>query len=48
MTASRAGVIATAILQGRTQHLRQVGITDAGRRPTATGQARLQNAGLRP
>jgi uncharacterized protein (TIGR00369 family) len=47
MTASRIDVTATVIHQGRTRHLWQVGITDAGGRLTATGPVRLQNAGLR-
>jgi hypothetical protein len=48
MTASRIDVTATATHQRRTRHLWQAGSTDAGGRPTATGQARLQNAGRRP
>ena len=48
MTASRIDVTATAIRQCRTRHLGQVGSADAGGRLTATGPARLLNAGLRP
>ena len=48
MTASRTDATATAIHQGRTRHLRQAGLTAAGRRLIATGQVRLQNAGPRP
>jgi len=48
MTASRTDATATAIHQGRTRHLRQAGLTAAGRRPTATGPARLLNVGLPP
>jgi hypothetical protein len=48
MTASRIDVTATAIGQRRPRHLWQAGSTAAGRRLTATGQARLLNAGLRP
>ena len=48
MTASLMEVIATAVPQGRTQQLWQVGITDVGRRLIATGQVRRHNAGPRP
>ena len=48
MTAGRTGVTATAIHQGRTRQLWQAGLTAAGRRLSATGQVRLQNAGPRP
>ena len=45
MTASRIDVTATAIRQRRTRHICPADSTDAGGRLTATGQARLQNAG---
>ena len=48
MTSSRIDVTATAIRQCRTRHLWQAGSTDAGGRLTATGPARLPNAGLLP
>jgi len=48
MTAGRTGVTATAIHRGRTRQLWQAGSAGAGRRLSATGHIRLQNAGPRP
>jgi acyl-coenzyme A thioesterase PaaI-like protein len=47
MTASRIELTATAIHQGRTQQLCQVGIVDEAGRRIAAGHVRLHNAGPR-